>query len=139
VLTQGLVDVLSVNENELQQLAADVKKETGGIEGEDANPLFEAASFFSMLGVRVDLHTTGFSATFIDGQRERALCASTNPVKVTGAGDAWNAGDIFAQGMGLEHRERLVFANATAAACVRRADVMRGSRASVFTEYGELG
>src|SRR5207245_1489216 len=67
VLTQGLVDVLSVNDNELQQLAADVKKETGGIEGEDENPLFEAASIFSMLGVRVDLHTTGFSATFIDG------------------------------------------------------------------------
>src|SRR5256884_9811139 len=34
VLTQGLVDVLSVNENELQQLAADLRKVTGEIEGE---------------------------------------------------------------------------------------------------------
>ena len=138
VLTQGLVDVLSVNENELQQLAADLRKETGEIEGEDANPLFEAASIFSMLGVRVDLHTTGFSATFIDGQRERALCASTTPVKVTGAGDAWNAGDIFAQGMGLEHRERLVFANATAAAYMRRSDLMPCSIAEILLQIEEI-
>src|SRR6266702_3018399 len=138
VLTQGLVDVLSVNENELQQLAADVRKETGGIEGEDANPLFEAASVFSMLGVRVDLHTTGFSATFINGQRERVLCASTAPVKVTGAGDAWNAGDIFAQGMGLEHRERLVFANATAAAYMRRPDLMPCSIVEILRQVEEI-
>jgi sugar/nucleoside kinase (ribokinase family) len=138
VLTQGLVDVLSVNENELQQLAADVRKETGGFEGEDANPLFEAASVFSMLGVRVDLHTTGFSATFIDGQRERALCASTTPLKVTGAGDAWNAGDIFAQGMGLEHRERLVFANATAAAYMRRPDLKPCSMTEILQQVGEI-
>jgi sugar/nucleoside kinase (ribokinase family) len=138
VLTQGLVDVLSVNENELQQLAADVRKETGRIEGEDANPLFDAASVFSMLGVRVDLHTTGFSATFIDGQRERVMCASATPLKVTGAGDAWNAGDIFAQGMGLEHRERLVFANATAAAYMRRPDLMPCSPAEILEQVGEI-
>jgi len=138
VLTQGLVDVLSVNENELEQLAAVVRKETGGIEGEDANPLFEAASVFSMLGVRVDLHTAGFSATFIDGQRERALCASTTPLKVTGAGDAWNAGDIFAQGMGLEHRERLVFANATAAAYMKRPDLVPCSMAEILQQVEEI-
>ena len=138
VLTRGLVDVLSVNENELQQLAVEVKRETGGLEGEDANSLFEAASVFSMLGVRVDLHTTGFSATFIDGQRERAICSSATPFKVTGAGDAWNAGDIFAQGMGLEHRERLVFANATAAAYMRRPDLMPCSLAEILEQVGEI-
>ena len=138
VLTQGLVDVLSVNENELQQLAADVRKETGGIEGEDANPLFEAASVFSMLGVRVDLHTTGFSATFIDGQRERVICSDATPLKVTGAGDAWNAGDIFAQGMGLDHRERLVFANATAAAYMRRPDLVPCSLTEILHRVEEI-
>jgi len=138
VLTQGLVDVLSVNENELQQLAADVRKETCGIESEDGNPLFEAASVFSMLGVRVDLHTPGFSATFIDGQRERVKCGSATPLKVTGAGDAWNAGDIFAQGMGLGHRERLVFANATAAAYMSRPDLLPCSLAEILDQVGEI-
>ncbi len=138
VLTQGLVDVLSVNENELQLLAADVRKETGEVEGQEGNPLFEAASVFSMLGVRVDLHTTSFSATFIDGQRERVMCARATPLKVTGAGDAWNAGNIFAHGMGLEHRERLIFANATAAAYMRRPDLVPCSLAEILEQAREI-
>lgn len=119
VLTSGLVDVLSVNENELMQLAAGVKDEAA----QGDNPLFEAASVFSMLAVRVDVHTPDFSATFIDGQRERVRCLKFQPAKVTGAGDVWNAADIFAQGIGLDHSERLLFANATSAAYLKRSDL----------------
>jgi len=108
---------LSVNENELLQLASTVSEEEFE-EGEGS--LFEAASLFSMLGSRVDLHTPNFSATFIDGQRERSPCLKIEPRKVTGAGDAWNAGDVYAQGIGLSHKERLLFANATAAAYVSK-------------------
>jgi sugar/nucleoside kinase (ribokinase family) len=35
---------------------------------------------------------------------------------VTGAGDVWNAADIYAQGVGLGHKDRLIFANAAGAA-----------------------
>jgi sugar/nucleoside kinase (ribokinase family) len=119
VLTGGLLDVLSVNENELVQLAAGVKDEASDKE----NPLFEAASVFSMLAVRVDLHTPEFSATFIDGQRERVPCLKLQPAKVTGGGDIWNAGDIFAQGIGLNHSERLLFANSTASTYLRKEDL----------------
>ncbi len=119
VLTSGLVDVLSVNENELVKLASNVKDEAA--QGE--NPLFEAAGVFSMLGVRVDLHTPEYSATFIDGQRERVPCLKIQPAKVTGGGDMWNAADIFAQGLGLEHTERLMFANATSAAYLKKSGV----------------
>ncbi len=115
VLTSGLVDILSVNENELTQLASPVRDESA----KPDNPLFEAASVFSMLAVRVDLHTPEFSATFIDGQRVRVPCSKFQPAKVTGAGDAWNAADIFAQGIGLDHKERLMFANATSAAYLK--------------------
>ncbi len=117
VLTSGLIDILSVNENELLQLASAVEE---GVAEDTDNPLFEAASVYSMLAVRVDLHTPEFSATFLDGHRERVPCLKLEPVKVTGAGDVWNAADIFAQGMGLEHSERLLFANATAGAYLRR-------------------
>jgi sugar/nucleoside kinase (ribokinase family) len=119
VLTKGLVDVLSVNENELMYLANGVAEDTSEIEGAD-EPLFEAASVFSMLIPRVDLHTPEFSATFVDGQRLRVPCAKINPVKVTGAGDVWNAADIFAQGIGLGHKERLIFANAAGAAYLEK-------------------
>ncbi len=115
VLTKGLVDILSINENELTHLAKGVAVDTSDIEGSD-DPLFEAASVFSMLIPRVDLHTPEFSATFVDGQRLRVPCARIRPVKVTGAGDVWNAADIFAQGVGLGHKERLIFANAACAA-----------------------
>ena len=138
VLSKGLVDVLSVNENELTQLASAVTEETGEFDGEEADPLFQAASVFSMLGSRVDLHTPTFSATFIDGQRERVLCANSTPLKVTGAGDAWNAGDIFAQGIGLGHKERLVFANATAAAYMQKPDLDPCSLNEILERVGEI-
>ncbi len=56
VLTPGLVDVLSVNENELVHLAKGVAEDTSEIEGAE-DPLFGAASVFSMMIPRVDLHT----------------------------------------------------------------------------------
>ncbi len=43
-------------------------------------------------------------------------CAKIKPAKVTGAGDVWNAADIYAQGVGLGHKDRLIFANAAGAA-----------------------
>jgi sugar/nucleoside kinase (ribokinase family) len=138
VLSNGLVDILSVNENELTQLASAVGEAGTGFEGEEQNPLFQAASVFSMLGSRVDLHTPHFSATFVDGQRERVLCSITTPLKVTGAGDAWNAGDIFAQGMRLGHKERLVFANATAAAYMSKPDLEPCSLAEILSHVGEI-
>ena len=138
VLSKGLVDILSVNENELTQLASAVGEAGGGFEGEEENPLFQAASVFSMLGSRVDLHTPSFSATFIDGQRERVSCASTTPIKVTGAGDAWNAGDIFAQGTGLSHKDRLSFANATAAAYMKKPDLDPCSLAEILSQVEEI-
>ncbi|TMI47206.1 carbohydrate kinase family protein [Candidatus Bathyarchaeota archaeon] len=115
VLTPGLVDVLSVNENELVHLANGVAEDTSEIEGTE-DPLFGAASVFSMMIPRVDLHTPEFSASFVDGQRVRVPCAKIKPAKVTGAGDVWNAADIYAQGVGLGHKDRLIFANAAGAA-----------------------
>jgi hypothetical protein len=40
--------------------------------------------------------------------------------------------------MGLEHRERLVFANATAAAYMRRPDLMPCSMTEILQQVGEI-
>ena len=138
VLSKGLVDVLSVNENELTQIGGALGAETSGLEGEEENLLFQAGSVLSMFGSRVDLHTPEYSATFVDGQRERVICAATNPLKVTGAGDAWNAGDVFAQAMDLSHKERLVLANATAAAYMTRSDLEPSSLAEILEQVGPI-
>lgn len=137
VLTTGLVDVLSVNENELMRLAAGVAEQPSETDMAD-DPLFGAASVFSMMGGRVDLHTPDFSATFVDGQRLKVPCAKVKPMKVTGAGDVWNAADIFAQGMGLEHRERLLFANAACAAYLKVDGLEPPSLADVIREIDEV-
>lgn len=139
VLSRGLVDVLSVNENELTQLGHILGAETSGMEGEEENPLFHAASVFSMLGSRVDLHTPEYSATFVDGQRERVLCSKATPLKVTGAGDVWNAGDILAQAVGLSHKERLAFANSTAAAYMKKPDLEPCSLDEILAQLREIG
>ncbi len=117
VLTNGLVDILSVNETELLQLSSPVMVDSSELV---EATLLDAARVFSTHGVRVDLHTPEFSATVFNGQTVRAPCLKFQPVKVTGAGDIWNAADIYAQGMGLNHDERLVFANAAAAAYLKR-------------------
>src|SRR5207245_10254685 len=66
VLTPGLVDVLSVNENELMHLAKGVAEDTSEIEGVE-DPLFGDASVFSMMIPWIDLPTPEFCATFDDG------------------------------------------------------------------------
>ncbi len=137
VLTTGLVDVLSVNENELVRLAAGVAEQPSESDVAE-DPLFGAASVFSMMGGRVDLHTPDFSATFVDGQRLRVPCAKVKPLKVTGAGDVWNAADIFAEGIGLEHRERLLFANAACATYLKVQGLEPPSLADVIREIDEV-
>ena len=100
--------------------------------------MFGAASVFSMLMPRVDLHTPEFSATFVDGQRLRVPCAKIKPSKVTGAGDVWNAADIFAQGVGLEHKERLIFANATGATYLEGSGLEPPSLTEVFAKIDDV-
>src|SRR3989440_11392409 len=80
------------------------------------DPLFGAASVFSMMIPRGELHTPEFSASFVDVQRVRVPCAKIKPAKVTGAGDVWNAADIYAQCVGVGHKDRLIFGNAAVAA-----------------------
>ncbi len=120
VIATGLVDVLSVNENELLQISETLHREGGGsIE----SGLFEAAGAISMFGCRVDLHTPEFSSSFEDGKNQKMPCLAIKPAKVTGTGDIWNAASIFGQGMSLTTSDRLLFANAAAAAYLSREDL----------------
>src|SRR5207248_11726034 len=105
---------------------------------DEAYALIQAASVFSMLATVVVLLIVAFSATFDDGEGERVLCPMSTPLTVTGAGDASNAGDILAQGFGLDHRERLILANATAAAYMRRPDLDPCSMDEILARVEEI-
>ncbi|MGD0644235.1 MAG: carbohydrate kinase family protein [Candidatus Bathyarchaeia archaeon] len=118
VLKSNQVDILSLNENEaiiyasLIDKALDDKKDTL----EFAELAMEAARVLAKhLPARIDLHTTVFSAT-LKGKMETVV--PTFKIKVlraTGAGDAWNAGNILGDRNSLSDESRLMLANAVSA------------------------
>jgi len=95
MLEEGLVDVLSVNEDEI--------KRYGGVD-------------FLRSATRVDLHTEQYVKTFYKNKEtEKIPTFNVEPIRLTGAGDAWNAGDIVGDCLKLPDNQRLMLANATAA------------------------
>ncbi len=118
VLKSNQVDILSLNENEAIIYAA-LLDETLNDKKEHlrfAELAMEAARILAKhLPARIDLHTTVFSAT-LKGKTE--IVVPTFKIKVlraTGAGDAWNAGNILGDRNGLSDECRLMLANAVSA------------------------
>jgi sugar/nucleoside kinase (ribokinase family) len=118
ILKSQRVDILSVNENEVICYAGTMSDEVEELEKrlESEELAREAARILAArLSARVDLHTTSFSATFTRN-RETVVPAFRVPVlRATGAGDAWNAGNILADANKLSDECRLTLANAVAA------------------------
>jgi len=118
VLQSKHVDILSLNENEAicyaSQLNDKIEKLTKTSKLDDLAK--ESARILaSRLSARIDLHTTSFSAT-VTKKGETIVPAFKVPVlRVTGAGDAWNAGNILGDSHGLSDEHRLALANAAAA------------------------
>ncbi|TFG12091.1 carbohydrate kinase family protein [Candidatus Thorarchaeota archaeon] len=118
ILPSRLVDVLGVNENEVAWLIRGMR---GGLN--DWHDLVEApekwlqsAQMMSKrMNCQIDLHTPFFSSSIRNSKvisvpsfkiTERTLC---------GAGDAWNAGNIYGMLKNLDSVNRLALANAVAA------------------------
>ncbi len=135
-LRKGLIDYLSVNENELRSLNRSLSQ-----------PNWQPASLRELaeeiarnLSVEVDLHTPDYSGIFT--KKQALLCPAFN-VKVrrsTGAGDAWNAGNIFALLKRAEAQTRLLMANLLAGAYVsgRRAEIHSLKSLSGFLKRTKL-
>ncbi len=118
VLQSRHVDVLSVNENEAVCYASylddrNKRLRKGGLLEKNAKDSAEILA--SHLPARVDLHTTSFSASY-SGKRATVVPAfDVQVLRATGAGDAWNAGNIVGEAGGLSDGGRLTLANAVAA------------------------
>jgi sugar/nucleoside kinase (ribokinase family) len=118
VLTSSQVDVLSLNENEAITYAAHLSDKTQRGEGNErlGEVALESARFLAQhLSARIDLHSTEFSATFTKQGETVVPAFKVNALRATGAGDAWDAGNIFADHNGLSDECRLTLANAVAA------------------------
>ncbi len=118
ILKTSNVDVLSLNENEViiyaSMLDADIRKRNE--EKLFSCLAFDAAKVLSEhLPARIDLHTSELSVTHTE-KRIVIVPAFRIPVlRATGAGDAWDAGNIVADAYGLSDEGRLTLANAVAA------------------------
>ncbi len=119
ILFTDLVDIMSLNENEAVQYASQLKPQRVGKlqKGMKLNELAkECARILAQnLSVRIDLHATNYSGTFIKN-KETIVPALEVPVKrITGAGDAWNAANLYADANEFSDTLRLTFANSVAA------------------------
>jgi sugar/nucleoside kinase (ribokinase family) len=100
VIASTNLDITSLNQNELE-------KHTGEA------TLERAIAFKRRVGSRVDYHTPWYAASIDDS----VTVFPVYDVKLnrsTGAGDAWNSGNIFGELLGLAPTLRLCLANAVA-------------------------
>ncbi len=116
----SLVDVLSLNENEAITYAGYVApKHVGKLQKRyKSMPTLakECAKVLAQkLTSRIDLHTTSYSATFTKDEEIVVPAFGVDALRATGAGDAWNAGNIYADANDFSTELRLTFANAVAA------------------------
>lgn len=107
VLRDKNLDVLCLNENELKYYS-----------NSDADTVEEqinaAVSLKSKMNARIDLHTAQFACSITDKCKPIPMPEINIKYRSTGAGDAWNAGNIFADLLNLEDDERLFFAGSVA-------------------------
>ena len=118
VLQGKYVDVLSVNENEAICYASQLSNEIEELERSlqfDELAKESARILASHLSARVDLHTTSFSATFTKKDETVVPVFKVPVLRATGAGDAWNAGNILGDACRLSDECRLTLANSVAA------------------------
>ena len=106
--SENLIDRLSLNENEARQYARQIL----GREVDD--PTECCRLIHEELGVDVDFHHAHYALSLTDGEEAVAPTYVVDVRRLTGAGDAWNAGNIYGLMLGLNAKERLVLANAVA-------------------------
>lgn len=112
------VGAFGMNENELAWFAPAAR----AAEARDPDLMVERAQRLALrLGTRIDLHARTWAATVTGTTVVREPALATPARRLTGAGDAWNAGAIAGQLLGLSPRRRLRLAHKVATAYVTAA------------------
>jgi 2-dehydro-3-deoxygluconokinase len=109
VLSSKYLNVLSVNANELDFYSNFLSA------GQKCTSFYDKAMLIKgNIHASLDLHTNSFSATF--NKHDYCIVPTFNifQKRSTGAGDAWNGGNILGYLLQLDPEERLLFANAVA-------------------------
>lgn len=111
VLSRTDLRVWALNQNELHQVTSVLVPEAS-----KAAPMAGARALSKLLPARIDLHTRGWAASVHAGEATRvAGVPIARRRRLTGAGDAWNAGDLLGYLLDVEPDERLLLGHAVAA------------------------
>ncbi|MEM3577948.1 MAG: carbohydrate kinase family protein [Candidatus Bathyarchaeia archaeon] len=126
VLQSRDLDILSVNENEAicyaEQVASELVKSAKRRLAIEELARKSAKILASKISAKVNLHTTLFSATFANKEMVAVPAFKVKVLRATGAGDAWNAGNILGYASNLSDEARLTLANAVAAYYISNVD-----------------
>jgi hypothetical protein len=114
VFEEGLIDVVSLNENETRILARTISHHKLPYNYRSRDVIGTAARLQESLNATVDIHTPIGSASAGPGGEAWAPAAGRVSGFVTGAGDVWDAGDLIGHLVEMPTRARLKFANACA-------------------------
>jgi len=119
VLSTNLVDVLSLNENEAVQYASQISPQK--VEKLQKNMRLDELAkecvrmLAQNLSARIDFHATTYAGTFTKNKETIVPALEVSVRRITGAGDAWNAANLYADANEFPDTFRLGFANTVAA------------------------
>jgi sugar/nucleoside kinase (ribokinase family) len=120
VLMNPRLDIFGLNENELRYYS--------NISNKTQEEMISAAvSLKRKIPARIDLHTSLFSGSIRDTFIVVPTMSLSTVYRSTGAGDAWNAANIFADLLGFADDERLLFANMFAGHYISSTDVVHST------------
>ncbi|UCB61308.1 MAG: carbohydrate kinase family protein, partial [Candidatus Bathyarchaeota archaeon] len=118
VLSGKHIDVLSVSENEALMYASQLSEEINLLRRKlkpEELAMECARTLAKNLSARIDLHTTTFSGSFTPKKEVVVPAFKVQVLRSTGAGDSWNAGNIWGDALHIPDACRLTLANAVAA------------------------
>lgn len=120
VKLSGMIDTLSLNENECNSLSDALGIGSLLRSPYSADDVRSAAKKIAdKVGISTDLHTKLGAAWSNGRESEFVHGIKVEPKIMTGAGDAWDAADVLGYLAGLDARERLLFANCCASLFIR--------------------
>jgi len=127
VLTNPQLDIFGLNENELRYYSNSSNKT-------QEEMISAAVLLKKKIPARIDLHTSLFSGSIRNTFIVVPTMSLSTVYRSTGAGDAWNAANIFADLLGFEDDERLLFANMFAGYYISSPDVIH-STIDIFINF----
>ena len=108
VLSDFNLDILGINENELLHYSESITTKN------DEDIINAAVSIKKKINARIDLHTESFACTVNENCTVIPTIELSRIYRKTGAGDTWNAGNLFAELLDFKDDERLLFSNIVA-------------------------